>query len=250
MIKLARRFLKGSALYPVAAKLYHSMSANLMRFNLVFSSTKYLPPIQLGGDYKSQYGQDYYLEKLDLLVPNGFFVEVGCNHPVFNSNSHYLEKKLGWTGVSIDGIDYASQYESERPNTIFINALVSEEEGELDFFKVKDEDGWENQVSSVHKETLSTGKGFDAEVVKVSALPMSKIKEIDRPIDLCLIDVEGHEFSVLRSVDFEHNPPKVFVIENNGQFYSRKSLVSFLDGKGYDHLARIGTADDIFRLRG
>ncbi len=248
MVRLARRFLKSSTLYPVAARLYHSVFANLMRLSLSFSSTQYLPPIQQGGYYKSQYGQDYYLEKLGLLVPNGFFVEVGCNHPVFNSNSHYLEKKLGWTGVSIDGIDYASLFESERPNTIFINVLISEEEGELDFFKVKNEDGWENQVSSVHKETLSKGKGFNAELVKVSALPMSKIKEIDRPIDLCLIDVEGHEFSVLRSVDFKDNPPKIFVIENNGQFYSRRSLVNFLTEKGYEHVARIGTADDIFRL--
>lgn len=248
MIKFVRRILRGSALYPAAASAYHASNAALMQLKLAFSSVKYLPPTKKGGDFKSQYGQDYYLEKLGLLRPNGFFVEIGCNHPVFNSNSHYLEKKLGWSGVSIDGIDYSALYEAERPKTKFINVLISEEEGELDFYKVKDEDGWENQVSSVHKETLSCGKGFDADIVKVKAKPLAKIAEIDRPIDLCLIDVEGHEFSVLRSVDFQNSPPKIFVIENNRQFYSRESLVSFMAEKGYEHIARIGTSDDIFRL--
>ncbi|MDA7448586.1 FkbM family methyltransferase [Planktomarina temperata] len=220
-----------------------------MRLNLIFSSTKYLPPIKPRHEFKSQFGQDYYLEKMGLLVSNGFFVEVGCNHPIHNSNSHYLEKELGWTGVSIDGIDYGSKYKSERPNTIFINALVSNREDELDFFRVKDRDGWENQVSSIHKETLQMGKGFEAEVVKMPSVPISKIKEINRPIDLCLIDVEGHEFEVLQSIDFNNNAPSVLVIENNGQFYKRKSLVSFLKGKSYKHVARIGTADDIFVLQ-
>lgn len=243
---LLRRVFKGTQLYPLMAKIYHFACAEMMRMSLLFSSVTYLPPITLGGDYKSQYGQDYYLEKLGLVSQGGFFVEVGCNHPIHNSNTHYLEKKLGWKGVSIDALDYSASYLAERDNTVFINAVVSEKEEELDFYCVKDVDGWENQLSSLYKETLKMGKGFDAEMIKVKALPLSKIGEINRTIDLCLVDVEGHEFSVLRSVDFENNPPKVFVIENNGSYYPRRLLVQFLRDRGYKHVARIGTSDDIF----
>jgi hypothetical protein len=65
---------------------------------------------------------------------------------------------LGWTGVSIDAIDYSSQYLTERPTTKFLNILISEKEEYLDFHLVKDVEGWENQVSSVYKETLGMGK--------------------------------------------------------------------------------------------
>ena len=167
MINLVRRLLRSSPLYSTASQLYHLMSRVWMRLRLLSSSAEYLPPIKPTNNFKSQYGQDYYLEKLGLLEPNGFFVDVGCNHPIHNSNSYYLEKRLCWTGVAIDGIDYAPLYKSARPNTVFINSLVSEKEGELDFFKVKNKAGWENQVSSIHKETLQMGKGFEADVVKV-----------------------------------------------------------------------------------
>ena len=241
-----RKVLAGKKIYQVLAKIYHFINDETMRLRLIFSSVKYLAPLKLGGNYKSQYGQDYYLEKLGLLVPKGFFVEIGCNHPIYNSNTYYLEKKLGWRGVSIDALDYSDLYRVERENTIFVNVVIDEKEDEVDFYRVKDVDGWENQVSSLHKQTLRMGKGFEAEVVKVNALPLSKIREITEEIDLCFIDVEGHEFSVLRSIDFRTRPPKIFVIENNGAYYPRRSLVSFLKERGYRHFARIGTADDIF----
>ena len=245
---ILRRVVNGTKLYPVAAKFYHFLKNELMRITLTFSPAVYLPPIKVGGDYKSQYGQDFYLERLGLVASKGFFVEIGSNDPIYNSNSYYLEKKLDWSGVSIDAIDYSASFLLNREKTTFVHALINETVEDVDFYHVKDVDGWENQVSSVHKETLNLGKGFDAEVLKVRGTPLSKIHQINKPIDLCLIDVEGHEISVLRSIDFQNNPPKVLVVENNGQFHPRKLVVNFLKAKGYQHVARIGTIDDIFCL--
>lgn len=137
-------------------------------------------------------------------------------------------------------------YAENRKNTVFVNVLIDETEGVANFYEVKNDAGWENQVSSMHKETLAMGKGFEADVKQLNTKPVSAIKEINRPIDLCLIDVEGHEFSVLKSFDWVNQAPNILVVENNGQFYSRKSLVNYLVQKGYVHVARIGTTDDIF----
>lgn len=248
IVGIIRKILKNSPFYNGASNLYHHFKLVSMRVALYRSGVKYLPPLSMGGEYKSQYGQDYYLEKLGLIGDKGFFVEVGCNDPIFNSNSHYLETVLGWSGVAIDGIDYSAQYADLRKRTIFINILIDENEGYSEFYEVRDVTGWENQVSSVYKETLKMSKGFEADIKKIKSMPLRLIKEINRPIDLCLIDVEGHEFSVLRSINWKIQKPKIFVIENNGQFYSRKMLVEFMIEKGYKHIARIGTSDDIFSI--
>jgi hypothetical protein len=66
------------------------------------------------------------------------------------------------------------------------------------------------------------GKGFVADIKKVRTIPLSDIKEIPNDIDLMLIDVEGHEFSVLESLNWQIHSPKFIVVENNGEFYLRK----------------------------
>ena len=34
----------------------------------------------------------------------GFFLDVGCGHPIQASNTYYLEKHLGWTGFGVDAL--------------------------------------------------------------------------------------------------------------------------------------------------
>jgi len=249
MINLIRRMLRNSIFYNNGAKLYHFVSNNLMRAKFLFSKTKYLKPKLTPINYKSQYGQDFYLEKFGLLDKGEFFVEIGSNHPVNLSNSHYLEKQLGWEGICIDGIDFSLLYEEHRPKSKFVHCLIDENEGEADFYQVDNETGWEDMVSSMHKEVLEHGRGFAVSVKKVKTMPLSKILYPNQKIDLCLIDVEGHELSVLKSIEWTFIKPSVFLIENSGQYFKRNKLVSFMSNKGYTHFARIGISDDIFVLK-
>lgn len=250
MIRLIRRMLKRNrALYSFSATVYHSGQNFINHMMLVPKGVRYLKPVELGGRYASQYGQDYYLEKFGLISPGGFFVEVGCNHPRFNSNSYFLENEYGFTGISIDAIDYSEAFRVQRPNTQFIRGLVDTDAGVKDFYQVIDEDGWENQVSSVYKETLSMGKGFEANVVKVESMPLRAVLKDRHDVDLLLVDVEGHEFAVLDSLDWETTKPKVILVENSGEFYPRTRMENYMARKGYEFFARIGSSDDIYRLK-
>lgn len=75
--------------------------------------------------YNSQISQD---EFVDLLLYNildkkdhGFYLEIGAGEPVNINNTYYLEKKHGWTGVSIDitvGLD--KLWYSFRKNPLLI----------------------------------------------------------------------------------------------------------------------------------
>lgn len=50
-------------------------------------------------NYGSKEGQDLFVQKL---IPNkGFFLDIGCEHPISGSNTWQLEK-MGWTGILID----------------------------------------------------------------------------------------------------------------------------------------------------
>ena len=250
MLKNLKKLLsKNMTLYLIIARIYHWINRKLMMFTLFFKGVKYLEPkTKLNESYNSQYGQDWHLEKLGFLSKNNFFVEVGCNHPKINSNSYFLEHIYNYSGISIDAIDYMEEFRIFRPNTTFIQSLVDSKETNKIFNLVHNEDGWENQVSSIHRETLTMGKGFKADTIEMKTSTLQKLLPHNCIIDILMVDVEGHEIEVLDSLNWELNSPKTILIENNGEFYNRKKLENFISNKGYKLYARIGTSDDIYVL--
>jgi hypothetical protein len=52
----------------------------------------------------SQSGQDLFVHAMTEGKTNGFYLDIGCNHPTFHSNTYALEQ-LGWTGLLVDIVD-------------------------------------------------------------------------------------------------------------------------------------------------
>lgn len=169
-------------------------------------------------------------------------MEVGCNHPVADSNTNFLETVMNFSGVSIDAIDFSKEFQDLRPKTTFLRLLVSDEIKTLEFCHVLNAD----MMSSVNKEILEQDIGYETRIEKITTTAMSSIECALRPIDILFVDVEGHEFSVLKSLDWNIQSPRVICIENNGLYFPRATLVSYLVDKGYRHRARLGFSDDIF----
>ena len=61
-----------------------------------------------------------------------------------------------------------------------------------------------------------------------------------------MIDVEGHELNVLKSINLKKYKPKVILIENTDYFIKKKKLVNYIEKNLYHHFTRIGRSDDIF----
>lgn len=247
MIKAIRKALsKNRTLYARVAKAYHLILECSMGTYCSVRNVRFFFPRKPGGKYKSQYGQDFVLEKLGLLKRGGFFVEVGSNDPVFGSNSYFLEKEYNFHGVSIDAIDFKEKFSKDRPGTEFFNCVIDEKETSVKFNLVANEEGWEDQMSSIYSDSLENGKWFSAEMVVLPAKKLSDICLGRGKIDVLLIDVEGHEFNVLNSLDWAYSQPQAVVVENSGFFYPRKDMEKYMSNKGYKLLARIGTADDVY----
>ena len=117
-----------------------------------------------------------------------------------------------------DLVSYGIDTTGRRQYTLHIKDLKTNKIFNL----VHNEDGWENQVSSIHKETLTMGKGFKADSIKMKTSTLQKLLPYNCVIDILMVDVEGHEIQVLESLNWGLNSPRIILIENNGEFYNRK----------------------------
>ncbi len=68
----------------------------------------------------SQCAQDLFVEALTKKKQNGYFVEIGSNHPSNHNNTYLLEKKYNWKGllVEYDAV-FKPLYHIHRTNSIY-----------------------------------------------------------------------------------------------------------------------------------
>ena len=143
----------------------------------------------------------------------GFYLDIGCGHPIKNNNTYLLNKK-GWSGINIDldeeNIDLFNSYRKEDVN---LATAVSDKEGETDLYFYHNK----SALNTISKENADFQKAKVSEIKKIKTQTINKIIENspfkDRKIDFLSVDVEGSELSVLKNFDFKKYSPKVIVVE-------------------------------------
>ena len=144
---------------------------------------------------------------------NGFYLDIGCGHPIKNNNTYLLNKK-GWSGINIDlyneNIDLFNSY---RKKDINIATAVSDKEGEADLFFYHSK----SALNTINKENANFQKAKVSAIKKIKTQTINKILENspfkDKKIDFLSVDVEGSELYVLKNFDFKKYSPKVIVVE-------------------------------------
>lgn len=169
-----------------------------------------------------QFGEDLLLDRY-LQEPTGFYVDIGAFHPKYRSNTHQLWRR-GWRGINVDVDDYkVAQFRRFRPNDINLVAGVSSESGERQFYFQSQEsygsmssldqdfaiDRAEKMKRPVESRTISVSTLND---LLGKHLPFDKHGETVA-VDLINLDVEGHEFEILRTFDFARFHPRCLCIE-------------------------------------
>lgn len=72
-------------------------------------------------NYNGQALQDKFVISVLKNKQNGYFLEIGSNHPKLINNTYILEKELKWKGIMIEyDQNWLSLYKIERPNSIHI----------------------------------------------------------------------------------------------------------------------------------
>ena len=143
---------------------------------------------------------------------NGFYIDVGAQHPIANNNTYLLYKK-GWKGINIDldkkNIDL---FNIARPNEINLNFAVSDIEGESDLFFYHDS----SPINTLNSDVANFQKAKVKVVKKIKTKTLNDILQNLDPInqiDYMNIDVEGHEEKILAGFDILKYKPHVISVE-------------------------------------
>jgi hypothetical protein len=64
----------------------------------------------------SQAAQDLFVETVLKGKLNGYFLEIGSNHPSIHNNTYLLEKKYNWKGLMVEyDKTFEPLYKKDRP---------------------------------------------------------------------------------------------------------------------------------------
>jgi FkbM family methyltransferase len=219
--RYARRTLKTffTSVYPSVHFAGYERSSSPFRESPCLSLT--------GMESFAQFGEDllaweYFGQKRD-----GFFVEVGANHPTELSQTWFLEQR-GWRGMLVEALpECCRKLREVRKGSIICETAVGRpnQVGEATF-QVAEADAW-----SRLGETLDAGAKQAASItVKVSTLE-SLCQQNNVPhIDLLSIDIEGMELDALQGFDLRKRLPTVLILEDH---LDSIDLLRYMWSQGY-----------------
>jgi FkbM family methyltransferase len=156
----------------------------------------------------------------------GFFVEAGANDGFTQSNTYYLERWRGWTGILIEPIpELAEKCRRERRRSVVVQtALVAGDfagtEIEMRFaglMSMSDGAFGDAALRQRHLEVGLRQSGVTGTyTLRVPAQTLSAViaaHGAGREIDLLSLDVEGAEMTALAGLDLTRHAPRFICVE-------------------------------------
>lgn len=185
----------------------------------------------------------------------GFFIEVGANDGFTQSNTYFLEKFLGWSGILIEPIPnlFEQCRKTRTKSAVFNCALVSN-----DYSSKAVSMRYANLMSltegalsnrSIESEHISAGlkvqnldRSYKIDVpARTLESVLDDVKDKPAIIDFFSLDVEGYELNVLNGLDLEKYRPKYLLLED---FFNTQEVHSYL--AVYYSLVEMFTDHDYF----
>lgn len=205
--------------------------------------------------FYSQFKQDSYIENnIFKGHEDGIFVDVGAHDGITFNNTLYFERENNWTGINIEPIKLIyDKLCNNRPKCININCAVSDKDGVADFIcnsgYTEMLSGLVNDYDERHFNRLENELkiyGGKTNVISVETKRLETIFDMYniKTVNYLSIDVEGAEYSVIKSINFD----KVFIdligFENNYEDVSI-DIISYLKSHNYILLNK---GSDIFMI--
>lgn len=195
---------------------------------------------------KSQLRQDLFVLFVTNFKQDGYFIEAGASDGVTFSNTFTLEKNFNWEGILIEpNIYWKEPLSKNRTCHIGYKALWKENSSVL-FNEILN-----NPILS-HISTVDPSSWiFDINQEKKQQYTVPSITLVDvlnyynapNNIDYLSLDIEGSEYDVLSSFDFETYNIEILTIEHN---YSpnREKIFNLLQDKYTRVLTEVSGKED------
>ena len=161
----------------------------------------------------------YSLNAVDLIIDyifknknNGFYLDVGSQHPISNNNTYLLFKR-GWSGINIDldkkNIDL---FNTARPNDKNLNLAISSDVAEKNLYFYHDKSPINTLDKVVSDFQAATVK--EIKTIKTTTLDITlQSLKLNNKIDYMNLDVEGHEMEIFKAFDLSLYKPSVISVE-------------------------------------
>ena len=202
----------------------------------------YRPKIFFPKKTYSMFGEDLIVKDFFKKKKKGFYVDVGCYHPLEGSNTYLLYKR-GWNGINLDINTLSIElFNVARKEDLNVNVAVSNQSKKVKiYFRKKI-----NMLNTINKKfaKIAFKKGFQTKSISSntlnSILKNSKFK--NKRIDFLNLDIEGNELNALKSIDLKKYQPKLICVEihnfgmihdNYDDYYKRNPVYKFLNNRGY-----------------
>jgi FkbM family methyltransferase len=158
--------------------------------------------------------EDLYLMRCFGDRSEGFYIDIGSGHPVYDNMSFAFYLK-GWRGITVEPNPWLAQLtRAVRPRDRHIEALVGAAAGEATFYLVNDFHGFSTMIEEHARAAQAQfGKSSEALAVPVTTLKQLCEEHAPRAFDFLKVDVEGAEQDVLLNGDWQSYRPKVVVVE-------------------------------------
>jgi FkbM family methyltransferase len=164
---------------------------------------------------------------------NGFYVDVGCYHPIHRNNTHLLHMQ-NWSGVNIDTSQFSIDlFNFMRPRDLNYNCAISDKNKNIKLFYQKEL----SQLSTIEKSQAESVFQGEIKEKEIEAFTLDEIlsrdKYKDSKIDLLDIDVEGADLKVLRGLSFDKFKPELVCVEIHEKEIEKSDIYNFLIDKNY-----------------
>lgn len=172
---------------------------------------------------------------------NGFFVDVGAGHYRANSNTYYLESRLGWSGLAVEPFrHFEAEYLAHRPRTRFLPFFVSNVSNEAATLYTLGEDFAGNSSDRRFVERF----GKNPKQITAATITLTDLfdRENVGSIDFMSMDIELSEPKALAGLDINRYRPSLVCIEAHPEV--RQQIIDYFTRNRYILVGKYLRADD------
>lgn len=195
----------------------------------------------------SQWNIETYVDRF--FPEPGFFMEIGAWNGEHLSQTAYLEREKGWSGIAVDPFPVGF----EERNCMLCSKAVSKDGRDRDFLKVSIDRRYGGDVSyfSGFKDSLKCHLSLienycEYEEIQVDTITIKELYErynLPKYIEFLSVDTEGSEIEIFQSIDLKKYSFGLIVFEHNRVEKVRRDMAKIL--KGYT-LYEALIVDDIY----
>lgn len=154
----------------------------------------------------------YLLQHFKHLKRRGVYVDIAANEPVAISNTYFFDVCLQWRGLCVEANKQYVDLLKQHRSCAITSACVGDTAGNATYYL----GGGYSGVRGTNKNWAAHGKNLnETHLIDVQCVPTADALAAAgvNVIDLLSLDVEGHEYKVLRGIDWGQTRVNVIVIE-------------------------------------